>query len=398
MNEAVNKKEEFWKKLMLLLTSTLVIMADLTVSPILPKIQAAFPDVENINLLVKMVLTTPAVFIVASSAFIGHLLDKYGRKNIILISIFIYIISGTSGFYADSIYELLIGRAFLGVSTAGVINGCSALIGDYYKGEDVNKMMGLQSSFIGYSGLLYLVLSGFLADIHWRATFLIYLLPLALFFAFTKYIKEPHIKGKLTKNANLADIKDTKFLKKIFLLSVIAFVLMVFFYMLPLQLPFYLKSIMTISNSQIGMTIATMTLFSATTAAFYSKIKSKLSFRTIFVISFLSMGIGYIAITAVPEYFYTAVGMAFTGVGMGLVITNIRTWVGTSADSAFLGRAFGILTTSFYLGQFFSPIIINEVIKVSSLAKSFTIAGFFMISVSLFFVFIPVYPANKIKT
>jgi len=377
-----------WQKLMLLLTSVMVIMADLTVSPILPKIQEAFPDVENINLLVKMVLTTPAIFIVISSPFVGYLLDKYGRKNIILISIFIYVLAGTSGVYAKSIYEILIGRAFLGIATGGVINGCSALIGDYYRGAEINRIIGLQSSFIGYGGLMCLFLGGLLGDIHWRATFLVYLLPLALLVLFVRYIDEPEIKEKAFSATGKLLLPDNRYLKKLGMLYLIAFGLMIFFYMLPLQIPFYLRSIMSINNTQIGLTIATMTFFSATTAIFYKRIKSILSFRSVFIAAFIIMGLGYVTVSAVPEYMFSLLGMVFTGIGMGLIVPNLRTWVGSYSDSFFLGRAYGGLNASVYLGQFFSPIVVNQVINITSVASSFAIAGLFMMAVALFFVFI----------
>ncbi len=381
-------KRENWKKLMLLLTSTLVIMADLPVVPVLPKMQEIFSDIPNINLLVKLVLTTPAIFIVISSPFIGYLLDKYGRKNIILASILIYVLAGTSGAYAGSIYEILIGRAFLGISTAGVINGCSALVGDYYRGEGINRMMGLQSSSIGYAGLLYLVLGGLLGDIHWRATFLIYLLPVFLFFMFAKFIDEPIVRQNSAPGWSMLKKPESAFLRKLVMIYLIAFGLMIFFYMLPLQLPFYLKSIISLNNTQVGLTIAAMTFFSATTAVFYKKIKKMFSYRHIFIISFIAMGLGYMIISAVPEYSYIFAGMVITGIAMGLVIPNLRTWVGACSEPFFLGRAFGGLTASLYLGQFFSPIIINQVIKLTSQPASFTLAGMFMMGVSSVFLVI----------
>ena len=382
---------------MLLLTSILVIMADLTVSPILPKIKETFVDIPNIDLLVKMVLTMPALFIVISSPFIGCLLDKYGRKKIILISILTYIIAGSSGYFVDSIYELLTGRAILGIATAGVITGCSALVGDYYEGEEVSNMMGLQSTFIGYGGLLCLFLGGFLGDISWRATFLVYLLPVILLFLFAKFIDEPcgqecsHYttlpqKSTCQKKLNLG-IKDNKFLKKLIALYIIAFGTMIFFYMVPLQLPFYLKSIMPISNTKIGLTIAIMPLFSATTAIFYKKLRRHFAYRSIFVISCFTMGLGFTVISLFPEYIFSAIGLVFIGMAMGMVVPNLRAWIGSCSDSAFLGRAFGGLTASIYLGQFFSPFVINQVIKLSSIPASFTIAGISLLAVSLVFIF-----------
>ncbi|HSA07052.1 MAG TPA: MFS transporter [Candidatus Gastranaerophilales bacterium] len=386
MQNILKLNDKTWQKLMLLITSTLVIMADLTVSPILPKIQEFFGNISNINFLVKMVLTMPALFIVISSPFIGYLLDKYGRKRIILASICVYIIAGTSGFFANSIYELLTGRAFLGIATAGIITGCSALVGDYYKGEEIAKMMGLQSTFIGFSGLIFLFLGGLLGDIHWRATFLVYLLPVILIFLFSKYIKEPVNKKKFQQNVNPLDINNNIFIKKLVSIYLIAFGLMIFFYMAPLQIPFYLKSITSINNAQVGLTIAIMPLFSAITAIFYKNIKKYFSFRSVFLISFFIMGIGYLTISSSPQYIFSAIGLGFAGAAMGMIIPNLRAWIGSCSDSAFLGRAFGGLTASIYLGQFFSPIFAGYMIQFIGIAAGFAVAGSFLLLISLGFV------------
>lgn len=357
------------------------------IAPVLPKIKENFQQVPDIDLLVKLVLTLPAVFIVISSPIMGYLMDKYGRKKVILFSIFLYSTAGASGAMANSIYELLISRTFFGIAIGGVITGCSALIGDFYKGDQISKMIGLQSAFIGYSGIFYLFIGGLLADINWRLSFLVYLLPLVLFILFAIFINEPKIKKELYCGFNILETNNKPFLIKLLKIYIIAFGLMLFFYMVPLQVPFYLKSIASVNNTVIGLTMAIMSLFSATTSLFYKKIKAFFAFRTIFIISFIIMGSGYIILSSVPKYFISVIGLIFVGIGMGLIIPSLRAWVGSSADSSFMGRAFGGLTTSLYLGQFFSPILAHNIINFSGTGESFTIMGIFMVSVSAFFAF-----------
>lgn len=352
-------------------------MADFTLAPVLPKIKEAFIDTPNIDLLVKLVLTLPALFIVASSPFIGYFTDKYGRKKVVLYSIIVYVLSGTAGYFATSIYDLLISRAILGIAVSGVITGCSALITDYYKGPELSRMMGIQSSFIGYGGLFYILIGGFLADSYWRNTFLVYLSPLVLLILFAIFIDEPDIKRTISTNINVFDLKKYA---KIYLA---AFFLMAFFYMIPLQIPFYLKSIMpTITNTHIAFTLCIVSICSATTSIFYKKIKDRLSFRDLFIIPFLIIGAGYIVISSYPEYLFSVVGLMVAGVGMGLVVPNLRVWVGSISNFEFTGRAFGGLTTCFYLGQFFSPLLIRGI------SGNFTIAGILMVVMAVMFVFV----------
>jgi len=362
------------KALVLLITSTLVIMADFTIAPILPKIKEAFAGTPDIDLLVKMVLTAPALFIMVSSPFIGYLADKYGRKNIVLAGIALYVTSGTAGYFADTIYEMLIGRAVFGIAISAVITGCSALISDNYKGSELSRMMGVQSAFIGFGGLFYIIIGGIMADFYWRNTFLLYLSPLVLLFLFYIYVDEPVVKKEIRLCLSVFDLKKYS---KIYLA---AFVLMTFFYMIPLQIPFYLKTILPdISNTKIGITLAVVSFFSATTSIFYKSIKETLSFRTLFVLPFVVMGLGYITVSAFSGYVYSVVGLMLAGIGMGLLVPNLRVWVGSISDICITGRAFGGLTTCFYLGQVFSPLLI------SAIQGNFTTAGMLMVGMSSVF-------------
>ncbi|MEM7762019.1 MAG: MFS transporter, partial [Cyanobacteria bacterium P01_A01_bin.40] len=67
-------------KATLLLVSTLTVMSGATIAPSLPAMQEHFADVENSALLVRLVLTIPALFIAIGGLFAGQLVDKIGRK------------------------------------------------------------------------------------------------------------------------------------------------------------------------------------------------------------------------------------------------------------------------------------------------------------------------------
>ena len=93
-----------WKtKLTLLLVSSLTIMSVITISPALPQMAIAFSNVENAEFLVKLVLTIPALFIAIFSPITGRLIDKYGRLKLLYLSMIIYAIAGTAGYYLKDI-------------------------------------------------------------------------------------------------------------------------------------------------------------------------------------------------------------------------------------------------------------------------------------------------------
>ena len=112
----------------LLLIASLTIMAGTIVAPALPAIREAFAGQKQVDLLSRMVLTLPAVFVAACAPLAGALADRFGRKRLLLFFVLLYALAGTSGLYANSLTAVLIGRAILGISIGGIVAAFWGLI------------------------------------------------------------------------------------------------------------------------------------------------------------------------------------------------------------------------------------------------------------------------------
>ncbi len=187
-------------KITLLLASTLTVMSGATIAPSLPAMQTHFSDVANSEFWVRLILTVPALFIVIGSPIAGQLVDKIGRKPLLLGSAILYGFAGSSGFLLNSVFTILVGRAFLGLAVAGVMVSATTLIADYYRGDTRANFMGLQAAFMGFGGVVFLSVGGFIADLNWRFPFLIYLFSWLLIPGILFALYEP-----LRVNANVAD-------------------------------------------------------------------------------------------------------------------------------------------------------------------------------------------------
>lgn len=175
-------------KAVLLAASTLTVMSGAIIAPALPEISRYFAG-EDTELLTKLVLTMPALVIAVLAPLAGYLIDRFGRKKLLLISLLIYTVAGTAGFLIDDLVLLLVSRAVLGIGVAGIMNAATTLIGDYFQGEERNQFMGTQASFMALGGVVFLNVGGLLADWSWRGPFLVYaaaliVLPLAAVYLF----------------------------------------------------------------------------------------------------------------------------------------------------------------------------------------------------------------------
>src|SRR3954451_24136955 len=178
LNIIAGKKAGFmqnksWKlKLTLLLVSSLTIMSVITISPALPQMTAAFSGVKNSALLVKLVLTIPALMIALFSPITGRLIDHYGRLKILWFALALYAVAGSAGFYLHNLYHILISRAVLGISVGMSMTIVITLIADYFEGIERQKFVGIQIAFMSMGGILFIGLGGILADQGWRYPFL----------------------------------------------------------------------------------------------------------------------------------------------------------------------------------------------------------------------------------
>ena len=107
------------RNLTILLGSTTTVLAATIISPALPEMTTVFADTPNAELLVRLTLTMPALFVAIGAPFAGLLLDRLGRKPVLMVALLLYGLAGTVGYFLDSLMTILVSRAVLGLETAG---------------------------------------------------------------------------------------------------------------------------------------------------------------------------------------------------------------------------------------------------------------------------------------
>jgi MFS family permease len=376
-------------KITLLLSSSLTVMAGATVSPALPAMRSQFAqtiaDPDQLTTWVKLVITVPALFIVIGSPIAGVIVDRFGRKPLLVITAILYGLAGSSGLYLNSLPGILIGRALLGLAVAGVMVSATTLIADYYSGPARAAFMGLQAGFMGLGGVLFLTLGGALAQQNWHYPFGIYLFAWLIVPLILAFIVEPDrsqtqtLKETSTSPNQAAPVAILAIIYGFTTLSQIAF------YLIPVQLPFFLEQLVQAMPTQSGMAIALCTLFSAIASVAYGKLKQHLEFVSFLPLIFGLMGIGYLLIGQSSSWAQVLVGLAIAGMGLGILMPNMSVWLSSVVADETRGRALGGLSTAMFLGQFLSPIVTQPLTKITGLGGIYAIAGGLMTLIALGF-------------
>lgn len=369
-------------KATLLLASTLTVMSGATIAPSLPQMEEVFAHVPNAPFLIRLVLTLPALFIVLSAPILGRISDKYGRLYVILPALVLYGISGSAGFFAETIWFLLVTRAILGIAVAGIMTTATTMIGDMFSGEMRTKIVGYQSAFMAMGGVVYVGVGGLLADIDWTYPFLLYSFSLVIFVLGLKSLKESRRQA-----SNEEAVVNSPVPTKAYYIYVIGFISMLVFYSVPVQIPFYIRELGVEKNFYIGLAIMVSTFFGALTAVNYSRIKGKAHFEKVYVWSFLLVASSYIMISFSQGYPGVLVAMMLNGIGIGMIMPNSSLWLISISENDNRGKILGGLTTAFFLGQFLSPMATQPMVKYFGTETMFGGLGVLLVvfAIALFF-------------
>jgi MFS family permease len=220
-------------KISILSISLLTVMASAAISPALAKIAQAFPGTDPT--LIKLVLTLPSLLIIPFSLLAGWLATRMKRKHILVVGLIIYFIGGVGGGLAQNITQLLVIRGLFGIGVGLIIPLSISLIADFYEKEERAKMMGLSGSVSHFGGVIFLLLSGWLACISWRYAFAVYGLSALIMLTVLFWLPE-------SENKRSAGAVKAKLPAEVFLCAVLGALMMVAFYAAPTSLAMFIEN------------------------------------------------------------------------------------------------------------------------------------------------------------
>jgi len=340
------------KKLTLLLTSTLTILAGTIISPAIPVIEKILDPGGGISMTVSLILTITSLFIAIGAPVSGWIADTYGRKKLLLASLVLYAIAGSAGLFLETAPEILISRMILGFAVSGIMNSSTTLIADYLSGEEREQFLGYQVAFMAIGGFVFLSAGGLLASIWWRAPFAIYFVSLFLIPLVYIVIDEPVQVSQEDRSA-----LDFHFSKPLFAIIVLSGMMgMMLYFLIPTRITFYLDIYHNLSPHLMGLFMGTGAISISFVASRYRHIHTRVSKPFIYAISFLIVGLGLELIAHVEGIVYVFAAVVITGLGFGLNLPNSTVWVTEIAPTPFRGRMIGILTSAVFLGQFLSTL------------------------------------------
>lgn len=336
----------------LLGASCLTAMAATAITPSLPGVARAFSDLPNAEFLAQIALTLPALVIAVVAAPVGAFVDRIGARKVLLGCALLFALAGSAGLYAWSLPMLLASRALLGLAIAGMSTGTLALIGDLYSDDGRHHIVGLQGAAASFGGMVFLTLGGLLAAMNWRLPFATYLLSLPLLVLFLLFLPRKMPKNPVSQQSTESQRVEWGM---VILAYVSAFLGMILFYVIPVQLPFHLAAHGLTEPALTGYALSLCTFAGGVSATLYSRIRRHMSPPSIIALAFALVAVGqFLAVSG--DYGAVLAGMAIAGTSTGLLLPTVNGLVLTSTPANKHGRFTGGVASALFLGQFAAPI------------------------------------------
>jgi len=372
--------------------SMLTVMSGAAIAPALPQMADVFSKIPNAEFLTKLVLTAPAIFIAIFSPIFGYLADRISKRTILLVTLTLYGITGTSGIYLNDLYMILAGRAILGIAIAGIMTVTTTTIATYFEGEDLNDMLGLRSAGNAFGGVIFLILSGLLADINWHAPFYVYILAfLALppvYFLLRQRSKQSETNAKIRDNEKIP-------WKIVSMLYLISFISMLAYYMMPIEIPFLIEDKMQMSSVRTGVAIGVSFLFAAIAALSFKRLARYLHHVRIYFMTFILITIGYGIISIASGYATVMIGLIVAGFGLGLVMPNTIVLLTNVTPFSLRGRVIGGFGSVLFIGQAITPVIYHPLTEHYGISKTFGIGAGCLLVISLIFLMLDLHSRKR---
>ncbi|MFF3907763.1 MFS transporter [Streptomyces sp. NPDC001848] len=357
----------------LVLAGTLTIMAGAVVSPAIPGIRAAFADTADVDLLARMITSAHALAIVLFSPFAGALSERLGRKRALVAGMLTFALGGSSGFYLPDLVSILAGRVVLGLGVSLIMTNSVAMIADLYDGTERQRLLGRQTAAGAFGGVLLLVGGGALAGLGWRTVFLVYLLGAALVVPALTQLPETRPGAAGTRPAAGPSSSGALRGPATGVAAALAamFLGQVAFYSVPVQVPFLVEDHFHAGSVASGAVIAVQTLTTGLVSLRFAAIRRLAGEYGLVATAFVAIAVGYLVLFLAPHVAVLALGTLVMGVGLGVLMPTLNSWVVNEAPPEARSRYTGFLTTALFLGQFLAPIVTQPLVRVLGIQPMF---------------------------
>jgi ACDE family multidrug resistance protein len=337
--------------------SLMAVQGVTAISPAFPQIVRDLGISEvQVGLLITA-FTMPGVVL---SPFLGVIADRYGRRRILVPSLFIFAIVGTACALVRDFNTLLALRAVQGIGGAALGSINVTIIADMYEGRHRARAIGLNGSVVSVGTAAWPTVGGALALLGWYYPFALCILALPIGILALTLLRnpEPEKSGSLRDYLGgtwrcLWDIRVIAlFAAGVTTVTIIFGAYMTYFIL-------YLGQSFGASSFIIGIFMAITSVFIATVSAQLGWINRWLSLGNIIKLTFVIYALSLALVPSMPSLWFLLIPAIIFGIAQGANMPSLQTAIANLAPLEYRGAFMSINATILRLGQAIGPPLVG---------------------------------------
>ena len=346
------------RRLYVIFCITLVgVMGVASLTPALPKISQALDlNKAEVALLISA-FTFPGIFLTPVA---GVFADRFGRKTVLIPSLFIFGLAGFSIFFARNFHLIILLRVIQGIGAAPLGSINITLVGDFFRGKDRPAAMGYNASVLSLSTASYPLIGGALAGIAWYYPFILPLLaiPVGLFVIFG--IREPEFE-KVSDFSQYIKAISLSIRKKevigIFLLGILTFLILYGAFLT--YIPFLVSQRFNLEAPQIGILLSISSIATAILATQVGRLTIKFGSLALLKIAFAFYFIVSLLIPHVNHLYLFLLPILIFGAAQALNMPSLQTSLANLSPDNQRGAFMSLNGMVLRIGQTLGPLVIG---------------------------------------
>ncbi len=368
----------------LIILFSVTLMAVMGVSIVTPAHPLIARDL-NISLTeIGLLITVFALPGTILAPLLGMFADRFGRRRILVPSLFVFGIFGTACAFTKDFHVLIFFRFLQGVGAAALGSINLTIIGDLYSGHDRSTAMGYNSGVLSIGTASYPALGGLVAAFGWQFPFLFSILAIPVGILILARLKNPEPVSTEKLSAYLTNIlrfMSAKKMRVLFLASFASFVIIYGPFLT--YFPFLAETHSIHSPAMIGVCMSFSSLTTALSSVFLGALSKRFTEHRLIQTAYLLYAVSLAALATASHHFVLIISLIVLGAASGISIPAVQSLIAGYAPPQQRGAFMSVNGMIIRLGQTLGPIMAATAFGLWGLFGSFYATAVFSIIVAV---------------
>ncbi len=330
------------------------------VGPALGSLMQAFP--EEPALKIQLISSLPFLTSVIFSVVSGILAKYFDKKNIAIIGLLLYGITGITPAFVNNVDFILVLRLLTGVGVGLVLPLPNQIIMEHYDGQPRERMLGLATSTFNFSNVAISVIVGILLVRGWQMAFYSFIfIFVVLLIVVIGLPKSPPLTNEIT-NAGKEKVKLPKY---VFAMALGMAFVWIAFGCFQLTIAMFVTQENLAPVYMMGIFLAMPAFGSIFTGIMFPFLNRV--FKKTYVFASLSIyALGFVFMYLAQSAALLIVGTFLIGIGSGAMVPYISNLTAMHVNEKQKDQAFGVVTACIHLGGVVSAFVLSFVMQLGN--------------------------------